>query len=816
MSVAGLRYGAGQANGYAETKSGSFIYHGDAASYHDWEFRTLLRVELLEAQEAALRKAATERRVETPSKETVEEDEIPTTDAPPRTPPRPGTSTTESRFFKDPEVEISKERYTLVAKIMEGLRGNAFPVARDTGTAALVQGEGLRSLISKIKLSVFPRASEEAKELFRLGQMRGGVLSRQMNESMVSYVDRRRRWWRMTSELDPTTQISESMRSELMIFMIELSGISHQESLVVKSISGLPLTFKKVAETLISHYGSVHLRGSKTLTSATSSASAMHKGGKGKGNGKPGKTYWRTGFYGDYDEDGEWFPEYSQPSEYEYPDEYYEEGQFAGLFANEPHEEEQQPDYPEEEVEEWEATVLNAVSQIGESTEGLDMSSVGEALQLELAALTAYGKSKGKKGKGKGKGKGKLVKSNLTLQQRRDKLQEIKAKSRCLRCGGIGHWAGDPSCKFPGSKQASQPSQSNPNTRSAMMAIHSESSSSDGEAVNLGAGHPDAHIAMMAYATQSKAKAKAKAGPILPVREERALAARAAKASSSSGYRGEVAIAPLPKPKSKSAPKRTPPNPPLAKCAECRNFSFRGSTAYTTKKTYVVCGNSETTRTEENYIYTFENCPHEEVDHRGSSKSTSRVFCKQCGNFIHEEDIAVRKHRLEVSKRVEEVPEPVLEVASHVTDPRSSEYKYPNEEVLNLLCQNLSDQGDLTVADLHGELAQAIDMHNALMDQDHLGMDSDDPDGYPGWDPVPNAYMAVSTDQATGVVMLNLPVRDIMDPDDPNIYAALDEGCNSTCHSSKWGEMCNQKLKRFGVEFKMDGIQFQSVLRWDW
>ena len=353
MSVAGLRYGAGQANGYAETKSGSFIYHGDAAFYHDWEFRTLLRVELLEAQEAALRKAAAERRVETPSKETVEEDEIPTTDAPPRTAPRPGTSTTESRFFKDPEVEISKERYTLVAKIMEGLRGNAFLVARDMGTAALVQDEGLRSLISKIKLSVFPRASEEAKELFRLGQMRGGVLSRQMNESMVSYVDRRRRWWRMTSELDPTTQISESMRSEL---MIELSGISQQESLVVKSISGMPLTFEKVAETLISHYGSVHLRGSKTLTSATSSASAMHTGGKGKGKGKPGKTYWRTGFYGDHDEDGEWFPEYSQQSEYEYPDECYEEGQFAGLFANEHHEEEHQPDYPEEEVEEWEAS----------------------------------------------------------------------------------------------------------------------------------------------------------------------------------------------------------------------------------------------------------------------------------------------------------------------------------------------------------------------------------------------------------------------------------------------------------------------------
>ena len=28
-------------------------------------------------------------------------------------------------------------------------------------------------------------------------------------------------------------------------------------------------------------------------------------------------------------------------------------------------------------------------------------------------------------------------------------MKALKAKSKCLRCGAIGHWAGDPACKFP-------------------------------------------------------------------------------------------------------------------------------------------------------------------------------------------------------------------------------------------------------------------------------------------------------------------------------------------------------------------------------
>ena len=64
------------------------------------------------------------------------------------------------------------------------------------------------------------------------------------------------------------------------------------------------------------------------------------------------------------------------------------------------------------------------------------------------------------------------------------------------------------------------------------------------------------------------------------------------------------------------------------------------------------------------------------------------------------------------------------------------------------------------------------------------------------------SFMAVTANQITGDVLLSLPEVDIMDSNGPNIDAALDEGCNSTCPSAEWGKMCNEKLKALGLEFK--------------
>ena len=50
MLVAGFRSGSDRSAAPLETKIGSYIYYGVAAHYHDWEFRTLLRIKLFDSK----------------------------------------------------------------------------------------------------------------------------------------------------------------------------------------------------------------------------------------------------------------------------------------------------------------------------------------------------------------------------------------------------------------------------------------------------------------------------------------------------------------------------------------------------------------------------------------------------------------------------------------------------------------------------------------------------------------------------------------------------------------------------------------------
>ena len=51
MSINGLRFSQERhSSAPLETKSGSYIYAGDAANFHDWQFRTLLRIRFYEQQ----------------------------------------------------------------------------------------------------------------------------------------------------------------------------------------------------------------------------------------------------------------------------------------------------------------------------------------------------------------------------------------------------------------------------------------------------------------------------------------------------------------------------------------------------------------------------------------------------------------------------------------------------------------------------------------------------------------------------------------------------------------------------------------------
>ena len=96
-----------------------------------------------------------------------------------------------------------------------------------------------------------------------------------------------------------------------------------------------------------------------------------------------------------------------------------------------------------DDVREYEAIPLNTAAEI--EFDGLNEA---DERNIAEAAFMAFNRTKGK-GKGKGKGNGKVVRSHLRIEQRRQKLSELKSRSNCLRCGGIGHWAGGPQCKFP-------------------------------------------------------------------------------------------------------------------------------------------------------------------------------------------------------------------------------------------------------------------------------------------------------------------------------------------------------------------------------
>ena len=85
-------------------------------------------------------------------------------------------------------------------------------------------------------------------------------------------------------ELDPSMQLSDSLRMEL---MLELSGLSRQEGLVVRACA-TSKDFEGVAKVLVEQYGQIHLReGSRSWTGrAPSSTTSGRSSGKGPGKGK--------------------------------------------------------------------------------------------------------------------------------------------------------------------------------------------------------------------------------------------------------------------------------------------------------------------------------------------------------------------------------------------------------------------------------------------------------------------------------------------------------------------------------------------------
>ena len=258
----------------------------------------------------------------------------------------------------------------------------------------------------------------------------------------------------------------------------------------------------------------------------------------------------------------------------------------------------EQDETEDDEIHETDLAAL--LGNSGDDPEADD--ALAEALQLDAVAMVAWqrfnGKGKGKsksKGKIKGKGKGKYKGNNLSLEERKKRLAELKSRTSCQACGARGHWAGDDICP----KNAKNGSTLQPPAR-AYLTIGGETSGFDlaltGDEMSSDATARVAHARLDGSDILVETPPKAPPGTRRPRKPPRVIPS---------------------------------PPPPTPQCAGgCKEYSRRGTNATVERFTCVDCG-FVTTRskgaTEDPAM-----CPHIETDTRGSSKTLVRHTCKAC------------------------------------------------------------------------------------------------------------------------------------------------------------------------------------------
>ena len=83
--------------------------------------------------------------------------------------------------------------------------------------------------------------------------------------------------------------------------------------------------------------------------------------------------------------------------------------------------------------------------------------------------------------------------------------------------------------------------------------------------------------------------------------------------------------------------------------------------------------------------------------------------------------------------------------------------------------------------------------------EEHAVSEPDGVEWHRPYDARRQANMAIST--ADVVAVDNIKMVDMWSPSEKDVYGALDEGCNATCHSKAWGRLAEDKLKVFNLSF---------------
>ena len=421
-----LRYSP-NAKGPEETKFGYVIYDGSPVDYHHWRYRTQLKVDA-----------------------------------------------------------SSKERLKeTILNIVESLRGQALQQAEDIGNADLLKedGSGVKKLLENMKNFVFPLQEQESKELYAAGHKVGGSLARQDGEPMTSYIQRRERWYKLLREMDSTVDMSDKRLGDM---LLDNAGLNADQKLLILTINNNSTPFAGISDALIKQHAKIHLKGGSAHTGKNLTGQSYRRPDSGG--------YRKTKFFGnkhghrrrtanmgvdgddDYGSDEDWYGDKDEPS-HDLDEESEERNEDPGDNTRG---EDSLPETEWEIVDDpAEACELEAYAEFDESE--VPDEEVADICQHQLVAMMGFKKH----GKGKRKGKGSkggatFKRTNLSLDERRRRLQELKKRTKCTACGQTGHWAGDKEC--PKNSKGSGKGSGKPTARLAVVVEHDSAERADCDA----------------------------------------------------------------------------------------------------------------------------------------------------------------------------------------------------------------------------------------------------------------------------------------------------------------------------------------------
>ena len=242
----------------------------------------------------------------------------------------------------------------------------------------------------------------------------------------------------------------------------------------------------------------------------------------------------------------------------------------------------------------------------------------------------------------------------------------------------------------------------------------------------------------------------------------------------------------------------------------CQSFTRKGTNAYYSVVTCLECGHGERTKIAEVATHTFETCPHDQVDRRGSTKTMCMIYCKQCCSYID------TRGRAEV-ERVEKTNAKFVMASTEQQKPAArlwDEQNFTKDDIARMfevfkgmLQEYMRERPGATSTEIKSILEDAIDCVKAEQRRHaYVGLQGEEEDNLcpliKARDEFFNITYTPSSVMPTTVrnPSSELPTVDVMK--DPGIWVVMDEGCNSMCHSRAWAENAEMKLEKLGMEFE--------------